>query len=87
MVAPQMLGQVVRPSKAARTDTATLVNGAVDVFRCVCRLDVSADVCFAAERANIAVPVKALWVVAIVPFPVRVVCQLGGSRGVKTLMR
>jgi hypothetical protein len=85
MVAPDMLGQVVFPCEAVRTCAATPGVGAVQVFLFVCRFDVSGHVCFAAERAiRLAALVCAIFVVAIEPslrFPVRVVCQLGGSVG------
>jgi hypothetical protein len=53
MVSSQVLLEVVPPCEAVRTRAATPGPRAVDVLLLMCRFDVSGEVCFAAERAEI----------------------------------
>lgn len=72
MVSSQVLLEVVLPCEAVRTRAATLGLRAVHVvlILLMCRFDVSGDVCFAAERAEIsAVLVNAVGVGAVLLFP------------------
>jgi hypothetical protein len=69
MVSSQVLLEVVPPCEAVRTRAATPGLRAVDVVLLMCRFEVSGDVCFAAERAEIsAVRVNAVRVGAVLLF-------------------
>jgi hypothetical protein len=87
MECSQVLLEVVPPSEAVRTRAGTPGLRAVEVLLLMCRFEVSGDVCFAAERAEIsAVLVNAVGVGAVLLFlgvSVRMSVALGEANKLK----